>query len=176
MLTSDQLARQIAVYSVIAKTKNVAAIAQNVGLSALQITNAIFAGERLGLFTVKRDKRDVIEKIDVTTEQFDSIALTPGNFGEAVENLVRHMLEFVENRNSLQHDVEEYSLISLARVPDVMSTVAVEVLKASGTVHVYPFADPLDAESVYTYYTLPANKDQKWCRKDFKTTVKKKKK
>lgn len=176
MLTSDQLARQMAVYSVISKTKNVAAMAQSIGLSALQITNAVFAGERLGLFTVTRDKKDVIEKIGVTAEQFDAIALVPSNFGEGVENLVGHMLEFVENRNSVEHDVEEYSLISLARVPDVMSTVAVEVLKASGTVFVYSYADPLDKESVYTYYTLPANRDKKWCHKDFKKTTKKKKK
>lgn len=168
MITSEQLARQIAVYSVLSKTKKVSSIAEAIGLSPLQVTNAIFAGEKHGFFTVKRDKRQTIDKIEVSTEQFDDIALIPSNFGEAVENLCGQIVEFVENRNAVERDVEETTVIMLARVPDVMITVALEVVKNSGAVHVYQYTDPLDKDSVYTYLTLPENKDKGWHKKDFK--------
>jgi len=175
MITSEQLARQMAVYSYVTKTKNVTSIAQAVGLTPLQITNAVFAGERLDLFTVKRDKKQVIEKIEVSDRQYAEIALTPYNFGEAVANLVESIYEFVVNRNSVEHDVEEGSVIALSRTPDVMITVALEVLKNSKRVYVYDYGDPLDKESIYTFFTLPENKDKAWCHKDFRTTKKKKK-
>lgn len=172
MITSEQLARQMAVYSHVTKTKNVGSIAQMVGLSPLQITNAVFAGERLGLFTVKRDKKQTIDKIEVTDEQYNEIALVPSNFGEAVENLVESIYDFVRNRNSVERDVEEGSVMSLARTPDVMWTVAAEIVRNSGIVHVYEYADPLDIKSVYTYFTMPENKDKLWYHHDFKMTKK----
>jgi len=176
MITSEQLARQMAVFSYVTKTKNVGSIAQSVGLSPLQITNAVFVGERMGLFTVVRDKKKTIDKIEVSDEQYADIALIPANFGEAVENLVASILDFVSNRNSVERDVEEGSVMMLARVPDVVWTVASELVKNSGLVHVYEYADQLDKESVYTYFTLPENKDKLWYHHDFKKIAKKKKK
>ena len=176
MITSEQLARQMAVYSVLSKTKKVSSIADAIGLSPLQITNAVFEGERLDLFKVIRDKKLTIDKIEVSTEQFDAIAMLPSNFGEGVENLAGHIVEFVKNRNSVERDVEETTVMMLARVPDAMFTVALEVVKQSGAVVSYPVVDPLDKESTYAYLTLPENKDKKWYRVDFKTTKNKKKK
>lgn len=176
MITSEQLARQMAVYSVLSKTKNVAALAQAIGLSPLQVTNAVFEGERLDLFTVVRDKKLTIEKIEVSTEQFDAIAMLPSNFGEGVANVAEHIVEFVKNRNSVERDVEETTAMMLARVPDAMFAVALEVAKQSGAIESYPVVDPLDKDSTYNYLTLPGNKDKKWYRVDFKTTKNKKKK
>lgn len=175
MITSEQLARQIAVYSVLSKVKKVSAIAEAVGLSPLQITNAIFAGERLDLFKVVRDKKKTIDKIEVSPAQYDAIAMIPSNFGESVENIAGHIYEFVANRNSVERDVEETTVIMLARVPDAMITVALEIVKQSGVVHVYQYTDPSDQESTYTYLTLPENKDKKWYKADFKKFSNKKK-
>jgi hypothetical protein len=176
MITSEQLARQMAVFSYVTKTKNVGSIAQLVGLSPLQITNAVFAGDRLGLFTVVRDKKKTIDKIEVSDKQYDEIALVPSNFGEAVENLVESIYEFVRNRNSVERDVEEGSVMMLARVPDVMWTVASEIVKSSGVIRTYEYADALDKKSIYTYFTLPENKDKLWYHHDFKKIAKKTKK
>lgn len=172
MITSTELARQMAVYSYVTKTKKVSSIADMTGLSPLQVTNAVFSGERLNLFTVKRDKRLTIDKIDVLSGQYHSIALVGSNFGEAVENLSEQIIEFISNRNSVHRDVEEGTLLFLARVPDVMFTVALEVVKASKRVHVYQYSDPLDKKSIYTYYTLTENKDNGWYLFDFKKTKK----
>ena len=172
MITSEQLARQMAVYSVISKTKNVSAIADAVGLSPLQVTNAVFAGEELGLFTVKRDKKQTIDKIEVSDEQYASIALTPSNFGEAVENLYGQIAEFIVNRNGVERDVEETTILMLARVPDVMVTVALELIKSDSLFYTYEHTDPLDKKSVYTYYTKTQFKDKKWSNKDFKKKAK----
>lgn len=87
MIKPLELARQMAVFSYIDGTKNVGSIAQLSGLSGLIVTNAVFAGEKAGLFTVKRDKHKTIEKIEVSDEQFAEIVVTRGNFGEAVDNL-----------------------------------------------------------------------------------------
>lgn len=176
MTTSEQLARQMAVYSYVTKTKSVGSIAEHTGLSPLQVTNAVFAGERLGLFTVKRDKKQTIEKIEVSDEQYGDIALVAPNFGEGVENLVNSAIEFVANRNGVERDVEEGTIAFLARVPDVMLVAALELLKSSEMVYNYQYADSLDKKSIYTFYTLPENKDKLWYAKDFRTTNKKSKK
>lgn len=174
MISSAQLARQLAVYSVITKTKNVGSIAQMTGLSGLIVTNAVFEGERLGLFTVKRDKKQTIEKIEVTDEQYADIAMVKGNFGDAVDNLVNEIVAFVRNRNGVERDVEEYSLQLLSRSPEVMFSVAIAVVKELPEIHWYDYADPQDPESVYTFLTLSGNEKNKWYRHNFKTTNKKK--
>ena len=174
MITSDQLARQMAVYSVVSKVKKVSSIADTTGLSPLQVTNAVFAGERLGLFTVKRDKKQTIDKIEVSDEQYADIVLVGSNFGEGVENVVEHIIEFIANRNGVERDVEESTVMFLARVPDAMITVALEVVKNSDRVYTYQYTDPLDKDSTYTYFTLPENKDKKWYRADFKRVTNKK--
>jgi hypothetical protein len=163
----------MAVYSFISKTKKVSSIADATGLSPLQVTNAVFAGERMNLFTVVRDKKQTIDKIEVSDEQYADIALTSGNFGEGVDNVVGHIYEFIRNRNGVERDVEEGTLVFLARVPDAMITVALEIVKYHGLVHTYQYADSLDKKSVYTYYTLVENKDKLWYHKDFRSVVKK---
>lgn len=169
MIKSSQLARQMAVFSYTDGTKNVGSIAQLSGLSALLVTNAIFEGERLGLFTVQRDKHKTIEKINVSDEQFEGIAITKGNFGEAVDNLVDEICAFVRDRNSVERDAELYSLQLLARAPELMFSTAIEIIRRMDDITIYDFADPKDKKSVYTFLTLTENKDKGWYCHRFKS-------
>lgn len=168
MIKPLELARQMAVFSYIDGTKNVGSIAQLSGLSGLIVTNAVFAGEKAGLFTVKRDKHKTIEKIEVSDEQFAEIVVTRGNFGEAVDNLLDEIVTFVNDRNSVERDAELYSLQLLARAPELMFFVAVEIFKTLEGYTTYDFADPKDKKSVYTFLTRTENVDKKWYAHKFK--------
>lgn len=168
--TSLQLARQIAVYSYKNKVKAIngeGGLAASVGLPPIFIINALYAGEKAELFTVVR-KKGGIEKINVTDEQYESIAKIASNFGDDVEVIVRHAEELVVNFNSVEEDIVRDQLaLFFGGVPPVVFEAAMECLPNEGIV-TYDITDSLDKKSVYTFLTHADNLEHKWGLKQLK--------
>lgn len=170
MISSTQLARMIVVYSHVSKTKSINGtngIAEALGMSPLMTINALNRGEKLGLFTIKR-KKDGMDSIQFTDEQYDSIVLDPSNFGEDFLDFCEAIIEAVQNANSHENDMSRDQLMLWSGASPFLFTVAAHVLVESGTLAEYSITDSKDKKTSYSFLSLPENASKKWGKKQFK--------
>lgn len=139
-------------------------IASELGYSPLFIIEALHLGEEHGDF--KRDEeKDML--VDVqwldrvsSSEQLDSIY-------ESVHNVVSYF-------NAKEMDIEEGLMWQwLNGVRPLMIEFTIDDLVMGGKIVKYDLTDPKDEKSVYTFLTLPENKDKQYGRKQFKVAPEK---
>lgn len=171
MIASKQLARMIAVYSYKSGIKSIdgsGGIAEAVGLPPLSIINAINAGEKMGLFTVKRLKKGGMKSISVSDDQYEKVVLVASNFGEALYDLCEAITEAVVNANEREEDLSRDVLMLWSGVSPLLFEAAITVLEAGPTIATYDIKDKTDKKSVYTFLTLHDNEHHRWGKKQFK--------
>lgn len=153
----DKIVNEIIIASVIMKTNNLSAIAEQLGYQPILILNALFQGERDGklLYIKKRDLIKIHEDVEV-----EKLAIT--------EDLIasRDQIElFIANENGIEVDLAFEELRGfIPMLPELHLKIA---LYTSDKLAHYEIADPKDKESVYTFYTLKENADKYWGQKQF---------
>jgi len=167
MITSLQLARLIAVYSKVTKTKDANSIAGAIGLAPLYIINAYYEGEKSGLFTLKRDKTG-IKSVNVSAEQYDSIALTPSNFGEDFVEISNSIVELMTHLNARKSDLSRDQLMLWSGASPFMMETVLHVAVESEVLAQYEIKDKNDQKSVYKFITLFENREERFGKSQFK--------
>lgn len=164
-MLSTELARLIAVYSYNNNVKSIngeGGIAAALGLPALAIINALYAGERYDIFSVKR-KKDGFDKIAVSDEQFATIIKNEYSFGTQFIDLYKAIEELIRNVNSREGDLNRDQLLLWTGgvSPAVFDTV-LYILVEKGDIVSYDITDSKDKHSTYTFLTLAENAGKKW--------------
>ena len=139
-------------------------IASELGYSPLFIIEALHLGEAHGDF--KRDEEndtlvDVkwLDRVS-SSEQLDHIY-------ESVRNVVYYF-------NEKEMDIEEGLMWQwLNGIRPLMIEFTIDDLVMGNKIAKYDLTDPKDAENVYTFLTLPENKDKQWGTKQFKVAPEK---
>lgn len=174
MITSLELARQLAIYSYNTKTKDVNSIAEAAGFPPIYLITAIYEGGDKGLFTVKQDKKGLLEKIEVSDEQYEDIAISELSiYGEEFKDIAEKAIEAISWVNKEEKDLNKDVLQAWFHVsPFVWENLMVYLLH-SGRIHAYTITDSKDKKSTYTFLTLPENKRNLWGHKQFLSSKKK---
>jgi len=93
--------------------------------------------------------------------------------GEEIERVMDAILETVERENARKQDISLGLLQSwCVGIRPSACELALRRLVLDEELYEYDLADPRDAKSVYTFYTLVENRDEQWGKKQFKSTKK----
>lgn len=172
MITSLELARQLAIYSYNTKTKDVSSIAEAAGFPPIYLITAIYEGGDKGLFTVKQDKKGFLEKIEVSDEQYADLAVGSPIYGEEFNEIAEKAIEAITWVNKEEKDLNKDTLQAWIHVsPFVWENLMVYLIE-SGRIHTYTITDSKDKKSTYTFLTRIENKDKLWGHKQFKKSKK----
>lgn len=175
---SLELARLMAVYSYETKIKNCYTIGTDMGATPITAYNAFFKGEQMGLFTVVRNKKGQLDKLEVSDEQYASIANSHDMFGENIASLADTIVEYVSNINTLEKDIELGELNAVITgnpASPVPPAVMFAALRLATERHLtdYTIADSKDKKSSYRFLTLKGNEVHKWGKKQLERNKKK---
>lgn len=134
-------------------------IASELGYSPLFIIEALHLGEIEGDF--KRDEeKDTL--VDVQWPERVSSS-------ELLDDLYESIHKVVGYFNAKEMDIEEGLMWQwLNGVRPLMIEFTIDDLVMGDKIAKYDLTDPKDEKSVYTFLTLPENKDKQWGRKQFK--------
>ena len=167
-MNSEQTANILAVYSYYHPKETIDEIALDFKLPAALIINALYWGERNGLFTAKKQGTQ-FKEITVTAMLDDNV-----DFGKDFERVKSNILETITNLNSDGSDITDDNLFIWLGVPFIIAKVALRLLVNEGKLVKYKITDPKDRKSVYLFYTLAENKDKFYGTKQFKVRPKEK--
>jgi len=153
----DQIANEIIIASVIKGTNKLSVIAEELGYQPMLILNSLYKAEEDGklVYVKKKDIINVSPDVEI-----DSLQLT-----EALEDSMGVLETFISYRNKVERD-EAFEDIRafIPMLPELHLKIA---LKMNKNLASYELADPVDKDSVYTFYTLKENLDKKWGTKAF---------
>lgn len=173
MISSLELARQLAIYSYKTKTKDIGSIAEAAGFPAIYMMNALYEGEDKGLFTIKRTKKDLFEKLEVTDEQYDDIAKgTLSTYGDEFKEIADKALEIISWLNKEEKALNIDIFHAWVGVTPFVWENLMTYLLESGLVYQHKITDSKDSRSTYYFLTLMENKDKSWHLKQFKKSQK----
>ena len=161
-MNSEQTANILAFYSYYHPKETVDDIAREFKLPAALIVNALYHGERTGLFTTKKDGPQ-FKEIMVPVVPDDN-----SDFGKDFERVKSIMLETITNLNSEEEDITDDNLYIWLGVPLIVSRSALQLLLNEGKVARYWIIDSKDPKSKYYFYPLAENKGKMFGKKQFK--------
>lgn len=165
-MNSEQTANILAFYSYYHPKESVDAIALDFKIPAAIIVNALYYGERAGIFKAKKEGPQYKEIV---------VPVVPDNnsdFGADFERVKSNILETITNLNSDEEDITDDNLFIWLGVPLVVSRSALQLLINEGKLAKYWIIDPKDPKSKYHFYTLTENKDKMFGKKQFKRNTK----
>ena len=139
-------------------------IASELGYSPLFIIEALHLGEAHGDF-----KRDEEKDMLVDVQGLDRVSSSAqlDHIYESVRNVVSYF-------NEKEMDIEEGLMWQwLNGIRPLMIEFTIDDLVMTDKIVKYNLTDPEDLKNVYTFLTLPENKDKKWGRKQFKVAPEK---
>jgi len=166
-MNSEQTANILAFYSYYNPKENVDAIAMDFKIPAALIINALYYGERVGIFTAKKEGPQYKEIVVPVVPDDTS------DFGPDFDRVKSNILEVITNLNSDEEDITDDNLFIWLGVPLVVSKSALQLLLNEGKLTKYWIVDPKDPKSKYNFYTLTENKDKFFGKKQFKQQPKK---
>ena len=168
-MNSEQAANILAFYSYYHPKESVDEIAVDFKVPVSIIVNALYYGDREGLFQTKK-KGPQFKEITVP-----AIPDANADFGPDMEKVKARIFETVSNVNSDGQDITDYNLFIWLGVPLIIAKVGLRLLVNEGKLVKYFMVDTKD-KSKYHFYTLTENKDKRYGSKQFKKTTKKGKK
>lgn len=166
-MNSEQVANILAFYSYYHPKETVDDIALDFKLPAGLVVNGLYQGERLGLFTAKKQGA-AYKEIVVRTVPDDN-----SDFGQDLERIKRNIYEVITNLNSDEEDITDENLFIWMGAPLIVTKTALQLLVNEGNLKKYRATDPKDPKSKYYFYTLPENQDKLYGMKQFRRIKKK---
>jgi len=153
----DKIANELIIASVIERTNQVQVLAEKIGYQPIVILNALARGEKADKLVYVRKKNIIKINKDV---EVGLLAITE-YLGES-----RDMIEeFITNQNAREVDISFEELRTfIPMLPELHLKIALYTSKLLGS---YEVADPVDKESVYTFYSLKENVKNRWGEKQF---------
>jgi len=153
----DKIANELIIASVIERTNQVQVLAEKIGYQPIVILNALARGEKADKLVYVRKKNIIKINKDV---EVGLLAITE-YLGES-----RDMIEeFITNQNAREVDISFEELRTfIPMLPELHLKIALYTSKLLGS---YEVADPVDKESVYTFYSLKENVSKRWGEKQF---------
>lgn len=171
-----KFAHMLAIYSHRKQVKNPTQLMIDFGSNPLQVINAMHEADRLGLGTVKYDKKggDGIKSFQ-PEEVPSSYVIEDYIIPDYIKTLASDIYIAVKGANSRDNDITR-DIIHLwaggETLPPAILSMAVWYLESNSLIETYEQADPKDKKSVYTFLTLPENAGRELWRKQFKSTKK----
>jgi hypothetical protein len=162
-MNSEQAANILAFYSYYHPNESVDDIALDFKIPAALIVNALYYGDRIGLFTTKK-KGPQFKEIVVQAVPDDN-----SDFGKDMDRVKENILEVITNINSDGEDITDDNLFIWLGVPFIVAKTALQLLINEGNLAKYWIIDPKD-KSKYHFYTLSENKEKRYGHKQFKRT------
>jgi hypothetical protein len=137
--------------------------------SPIFIINALEDGERMELFTRKKNKKGELTDTIETIVPITYGSLSRETFGQDNVRVQEELVKAVASANADQNDIEEGTLMAWCRgLKPCEIEIALHYLVKENLFATYELADPGDKKSVYKFYTLAVNKDHQWGTKQFK--------
>lgn len=167
--TTKQIVWQIAVMHELYPKDTISEIASKLALSPIFIINALDEGERMEFFKRKRDKKGGLTEVLETIAPVDWQSLEGDEFGPDYERVQTEIMVAVANANRDEQDLELGTIMAWCRgINPSAVEVALAFLYHKVMLGRYELADPADAKSKYTFYTLRDNGINQWGKKQFK--------
>lgn len=160
-MNSEQAANILAFYSYYNPKYSVDDIAMDFKVPAAIIVNALYYGDRIGLFKTKKEGPQFKEIVVPVVPDDNS------DFGPDFERVKKNILEVITNLNSDEEDITDDNLFIWLGVPLVVSRSALQLLVNEGKLGKYWIMDPKD-KSKYYFYPLIENIDKRFGKKQFK--------
>lgn len=170
MPTTREIVFQLRALAELHPKDTISDLANKLGLSPIFIINALEQGEKMHLFKRKRDKKGALTEELIVLEPTDwDKAYTDEEFGPDHQRVRNEIIIAVTNANMDEQDLELGTIMAWCRGvnPSAVETM-LALLTNTGLLRSYELADPGDKKSKYTFYTLGANVNNEWGRKQFK--------
>lgn len=161
-MNSEQTANILAFYSYYHPKETIDRMALDFKVPVAVIVNGLYYGERVGLFTAKKQGAQYKDIVVIGLPDDNS------DFGKDLERVKNIILEIVTNLNSDQEDITDDNLFIWLGVPLVVAKVALQILINSKYLSRYYITDPKDPKSKYCFYTLTENINEHYGQKQFK--------
>lgn len=169
----NELAVQIAVLAGLHPEWSMSQIAKAIGWAPLFLMNALEEGQAMELFTFNREEDTITLTISDPLNGSNMYSM-----GDEVARLTDEILYAVATANKLEQDIslEQLQWAWLSGMPPAHIELAVAGLKSADLIREYQLNDPFDEESIYTFFSLSGNEENKWGSKQFKPRSKASKK
>jgi hypothetical protein len=155
----DQIANELIVASVIKKTNNISALAEELGYRPILLINALYKGSRDGKFKWDRKKDLLTIAEDVEPK---NLAITEG-----LAEMREQIEMFIANINSDEKDlsIEELEM-TIGGMPRLHIDICAFTSKLLST---YEYDDPgqKKGNATYTFLTLSENLGKQWASKQY---------
>ena len=139
--------------------KKITEIAGMMQIPVLEGKAAIWMAQDIGYITV-----------DGKTEKFKIVAAPEEwDFGSTIGDIAGTVTYVMSKLAEEEADIEEGRLTTwMAAYRNEDTIIAIKRLLEWNILSTYKITDPKDKKSIYTFYTLAANKDKQWGKKQFK--------
>lgn len=173
--TTKNIVWQLAAMHDLYPKETISELARKLMFSPIFIINALDMAEQMELLQRKKDKKGGLTEILETVIPFKWENLEGNEFGTDNKRVQDEVLRAIISANADENDVEDGTLQAWCRgLKPCEIELAITFLTRQNIIADYNMAEPSDPKSVYKFYTLTANFDNKWGSKQFKAKKAKK--
>lgn len=167
--TTRNIVWQLAAMHELHPKDTISELAGKLMFSPIFIINALDMAEQMELLQRKRNKKGGLTEILEEVVPFNWEKLTGSEFGTDNKRVQDEVLRAIAIANADENDVEDGTLQAWCRgLKPCEIELAITFLTRQNIIANYELADPGDKKSVYKFYSLAVNAENKWGSKQFK--------
>lgn len=168
--TTKQIVWQLRALAELHPKDTISELASKLALSPIFIINALDEGEKMEWLQRKRDKKGKLtEALDILLPTQWVVAYRDSEFGPDYKRVADEIDRAIVDANADEQDLEFGTIMAWCRgINPSAVEIALEMFTQLGRLRTYELADPKDKKSIYKFYSLNANADNQWGKKQFK--------